>query len=1048
METSTLNKVLSLIDCVVYKMEGTCNECVFPLTQEEGKRVGICPTDTSLVYASGAGKLSCVKELIAAGADVNAGCECHGNGALMSATLDKHIDCIKKLIQAGADVNIRNKNGETALMKAGDAQYLNELIAAGADVNIEDKDGWTALMFAVHEGHVGCLKELIAAGADINKEDKDGRTALMYAASQGHVDCGRELINAGADVNIKDKFQQTALTLVAFEGNLAFLKMLVSADANVNTISMGGSSPLMMAAIGGHVDCGRELINAGADVNIKDKFQQTAVGFASIKENVAFLKMLMSKDANVNTVVNFPTSKENVALLKMIISEYANANPENIDETSVLIPGTNKKPDIYNLIVNILSLMTAQHNESEKMVSDAGVDQAAFLSAEDKFANMVQSCISISGIDLPDQLLDTNLEKKNLDMKKMTDILKTGFSPLMIASLLGHTDCAKELIHAEANLNCKNVGTALSLAVGIRNLDLVKELIAAGANVTYGDSNKENVGRTDLMIAAHFGHAQCLKELISAGADVNIQTEDGHTAISFAVQNCQVDCIKELIAAGASKNLSNNEALQHIATQSVEFVTKLLDAGIDVNSTGENGNTALMIAVRNSNREIVQLLIDSGAKVNAENDHGETALYLAIVQSHLEFERQQKKEKNKGSWLIIQILLLAGAHMHETKSGLNPNAVDLESPAGGDSFLDTGMFPSIKPLLNYTRDSIREILKENNPDENLYSTVLQLELPSKLKSYLLHHTLRNYNAILNNDEKILLLKTTQSDVETVQHLIATNLDLNVQDENGMTALMIASQNGNLELAEQFIKGANLNIQAFFSDTALIYATRNKQHECVQKLVEHGANTNIQGKDGNTALIHAAKELCEDILNTLLDGGANPIITNDNGSTALTVGANSLKCVQMLIEAGADVNSMDKYGQTALIHAAGFGKVDCVKELLAYGADVNGTTTFTPLMVAALAGHVECVNVLIREGADLNVKIFGLTASTVAGFFGSATCFKTLLQAGGEVCILLHSILPREIMEGKLFLGVQPIFTFGLLSVLIIDRNYLKSNRYK
>ena len=61
----------------------------FPLTEEETKSHGICPTDTSLTYAAGKGKLSCVKELIAVGADVNISCECHGNGPLVSAVIGK-----------------------------------------------------------------------------------------------------------------------------------------------------------------------------------------------------------------------------------------------------------------------------------------------------------------------------------------------------------------------------------------------------------------------------------------------------------------------------------------------------------------------------------------------------------------------------------------------------------------------------------------------------------------------------------------------------------------------------------------------------------------------------------------------------------------------------------------------------------------------------------------------------------------------------------------------------------------------------------------------
>ena len=60
----------------------------------------------------------------------------------------------------------------------GHIECLKELIAAGADINKEDKDGDTALYSAANQGHIECLKELIAAGADINKEDKDGVTAL------------------------------------------------------------------------------------------------------------------------------------------------------------------------------------------------------------------------------------------------------------------------------------------------------------------------------------------------------------------------------------------------------------------------------------------------------------------------------------------------------------------------------------------------------------------------------------------------------------------------------------------------------------------------------------------------------------------------------------------------------------------------------------------------------------------------------------------------------------------------------------------------------
>ena len=96
-------------------MIGTCNECVFPLSKEESEY--ICITDSSVTYATRLEKLSCVKELIAAGADVNASCECHGS-ALMTAAIVGTVDCLKELIAAGSNVNQQHRDGFTPLIFA------------------------------------------------------------------------------------------------------------------------------------------------------------------------------------------------------------------------------------------------------------------------------------------------------------------------------------------------------------------------------------------------------------------------------------------------------------------------------------------------------------------------------------------------------------------------------------------------------------------------------------------------------------------------------------------------------------------------------------------------------------------------------------------------------------------------------------------------------------------------------------------------------------------------------------------------------------------
>ncbi len=88
---------------------------------------------------------------------------------------------------------------------AGNISRVRELIKAGADVNAKTKDGETVLMWASFSGHVDTARELIKAGADLNAKQKDGETVLMMAAGEGHTDTTKELIKAGADVNAKTK---------------------------------------------------------------------------------------------------------------------------------------------------------------------------------------------------------------------------------------------------------------------------------------------------------------------------------------------------------------------------------------------------------------------------------------------------------------------------------------------------------------------------------------------------------------------------------------------------------------------------------------------------------------------------------------------------------------------------------------------------------------------------------------------------------------------------------------------------------------------------
>lgn len=89
-------------------------------------------------------------------------------------------------------------------------------------------------------------------------------------------------------------------------------------------------------------------------------------------------------------------------------------------------------------------------------------------------------------------------------------------------------------------------------------------------------------------------------------------------------------------------------------------------------------------------------------------------------------------------------------------------------------------------------------------------------------------------------------------------------------------------------------------------------------------------------------------------------------------------------VRSLIAEGADVDALDRHGQTALMLAAHRGHLPLVEALIAAGADLNVTAKYrlSALMLAVIAGHAEVARRLIHAGADLTI-----TGTGAPGFHG-------------------------------------------------------------
>jgi ankyrin repeat protein len=130
--------------------------------------------------------------------------------------------------------------------------------------------------------------------------------------------------------------------------------------------------------------------------------------------------------------------------------------------------------------------------------------------------------------------------------------------------------------------------------------------------------------------------------------------------------------------------------------------------------------------------------------------------------------------------------------------------------------------------------------------------------------------------------------TRNNDIEGVKKMIAEETDINIQDKDGRTALMEASEYDRIEIIKFLIEEkANLNIQdKKYGWTALIFATFWGRFEIVKLLIEAKADVNIQDKDGWTALMYASFKGLFEIAKILVEAKADQNLQDENGKTAL------------------------------------------------------------------------------------------------------------------------------------------------------------------
>ena len=187
--------------------------------------------------------------------------------------------------------------------------------------------------------------------------------------------------------------------------------------------------------------------------------------------------------------------------------------------------------------------------------------------------------------------------------------------------------------------------------------------------------------------------------------------------------------------------------------------------------------------------------------------------------------------------------------------------------------------------------------------------------------------------------------------------------------------------------------------------------------------------------GRTPLTWAASRGDEHAVSLLLDAGADPNTFDFYGDGAITHAAENDHdaCVRLLLEANAELSPVLPGGNTqlgAVNHTTRYAsKVSSLKQLLDSGADVDATTFegWDPLFNVARHDRVDFARLLLAYGANINATSkLGQTPLTTAITYNSHNVLRLLLVRWREFSTCPRHQGPNLLQIAALHADVETI----------------------
>uniref|UniRef100_A0A8C9NXZ1 Poly [ADP-ribose] polymerase n=1 Tax=Serinus canaria TaxID=9135 RepID=A0A8C9NXZ1_SERCA len=630
----------------------------------------------------------------------------------------------------------------------GRKDVVEYLLQSGANVHARDDGGLIPLHNACSFGHAEVVNLLLRHGADPNARDNWNYTPLHEAAIKGKTDVCIVLLQHGAEPTIRNTDGRTALDL-ADPSAKAVLTGEYKKDELLESARSGNEEKMMSLLTPLNVNChasdGRKVFLC----NVLDAFEINIYMYTKV---IILLLFLQCRDL---VPLHNACSYGHYEVTELLVKHGACVNAMDLWQFTPLHEAASKnRVEVCSLLLSYGADPTLLncHNKST-------IDLAPTPQLKERLAYEFKG----------HSLLQAARESDVARIKKHLSLETVNFK---------HPQTHETALHCAAASPYPKRKQVL--VPNKSHNDVVEIVVKHEAKVNALD----NLGQTSLHRAAHCGHLQTCRLLLSSGCDPSIVSLQGFTALQMGTESVQ-QLLQEGIPLGNSD--ADRQLLEAAKAGDVDTVKKLCTVqSVNCRDIEGRQSTPLHFAAGYNRVSVVEYLLQHGADVHAKDKGGLVPLHNACSYGHYEVAELLVKHgavvnvadlwkftplheaAAKGKYEICKLLLQHGAD--PTKKNRDGNT-PLDLVKDGDTDIQDLLRGDAALLDAAKKGCLARVKKLCSPDNvNCRDTQGRHSTPL--------HLAAGYN-----------------NLEVAEYLLQHGADVNAQDKGGLIPLHNAASYG-------------------------------------------------------------------------------------------------------------------------------------------------------------------------------------------------------------------------------------------------------------